>query len=112
MPWLITEFIQINDIKTANEAALSALNNGANAILFDAQFVDLNASDCALLLNNIQLEYAPVYFENLKIWDEIISYFNTHLKPSTQISTLSNIGLDPIGKLEKGAIFEPKEIEK
>lgn len=111
-PWLITEFIQINDIKTANKAALSALNNGANAILFDAQFVDLNASDCALLLNNIQLEYAPVYFENLKIWDEIISYFNTHLKPSTQISTLSNIGLDPIGNLEKGAIFEPKEIEK
>jgi methylmalonyl-CoA mutase len=112
LPWLITEYILINDVKTANEAALSALNNGANAILFDAQLVDLKPSDCVLLFKDIQIEYAPVYFDNINNNDTIAAFFKAHLKPSTQTSMLSNIGLDPIGNLEKGVKFDPNEIEK
>ena len=111
-PWLITEHILIKDIELANQSALNALNNGANAIRFDAQFVDFKPSEIHALLKNIQLEYAPVFFENLINIEEVSSFFYLYFEAINESQIPSNLGLDPIGNLEKGKLFSLPELEQ
>lgn len=62
--WQITERIQVEDVTTANKAALHALQNGAQAIVFNLQYNEFGKEQIQCLVEGILLEVAPVTFEH------------------------------------------------
>lgn len=62
--WLITERILVDDILSSNKKALSSLQQGANAIVFDLQHKSISESEIELLIKDILIDIAPIYFDN------------------------------------------------
>jgi methylmalonyl-CoA mutase len=62
--WLITEAVKVDDVLKANKESLHALENGANALVFDLQQRSLSAEDILQLTTGILLDIAPVFFYN------------------------------------------------
>lgn len=62
--WEIGEYISVKEsLPAANQEALTALNGGAEALLFQMGDRELNENDLPLLLEEIQLEMISVHFE-------------------------------------------------
>jgi len=62
--WEIGEYILIGDsFSEANQHALTALNGGAEALLFQCGAQELNDANIALLLHDIELNLISVHFE-------------------------------------------------
>lgn len=59
--WEIGEVIFVKDVKTANQEALTALEGGVNALLFELP-VEFTSNDFEVLLKNIQLEWISIHF--------------------------------------------------
>lgn len=62
--WMITERIFVQDIVSANQEALKALQAGAGALVFDLQGKSFHKAEIDSLLEGILLEVAPLTFEN------------------------------------------------
>lgn len=62
--WQILERIKVENTNIANAAALAALRNGAQVIVFDLQHKAYTQEEIAILLLNIMTDIAPVQFEN------------------------------------------------
>ncbi len=60
----ITEKIIVDDVLNANKYCLHALENGANAIVFDLQNRSFSKEQIQQLIKGISLEIAPVFFYN------------------------------------------------
>jgi methylmalonyl-CoA mutase len=93
--WFITEIIEGSDQKKLNEAALKALLSGSNALQIKTPFESLDD-----LLNDIQLPYISVSFENEQSLSKNIraleSFVKQHKFTSNEIKGC--YGADPIGK--------------
>lgn len=70
--WQITERIIVEDVLSANKNALLALENGANAIVFNLNFYEYTQEDILLLVKGILLDIASVYFENYSLENKTI----------------------------------------
>lgn len=68
--WQITERIIVDEVSKANKDAISALESGATAIIFDLQDASVSQAEIAILINNILLDIAPVTFENYSNTDQ------------------------------------------
>ncbi|MFN8295848.1 MAG: methylmalonyl-CoA mutase family protein [Chitinophagales bacterium] len=64
--WIITEKIIVDNFEEANKQALSALEYGAERIVFDLQHKVPDKGEVEMLLKGILLDVAPVCFENYK----------------------------------------------
>lgn len=64
--WIITEKIIVDNFEEANKQALSALEYGAERIVFDLLHKIPDKGEVEMLLKGILLDVAPVYFENYK----------------------------------------------
>ena len=64
--WFISERIIVNDIAESNKQALLALQNGASVINFNLQNNLITETDLKILLKDILVDIAPVFFENYK----------------------------------------------
>jgi methylmalonyl-CoA mutase len=62
--WQIAERVVVEEPAKANAAALNALQNGAQVMVFDLQHQSIVAETIQLLVKDIQTEIAPVFFEN------------------------------------------------
>lgn len=110
--WLISEFVKVDHIEMANNRALVALNNGANAIVFDLQNKTFDIDELNRLFKDIKIEFAPVYLKNAEntplLFDFLAAYFKTIEIPQL----LSNVGSDPLASLENGLPVDKKNIDK
>ena len=68
--WQIVERIIVHEFDTANKSALESLHAGAQIILFDLQNKKITATDISVLVKEIDIEIAPVFFENYKEEDK------------------------------------------
>jgi len=68
--WQIAERIIVHEFDTANKSALESLHAGAQIILFDLQNKKITATDISVLVKEIDIEIAPVFFENYKEEDK------------------------------------------
>lgn len=62
--WLITEKIIVDDVVLSNKNALTCLQQGADSIVFDLQNKSLNIDEIELLIKDILIDIAQVYFTN------------------------------------------------
>jgi len=77
--WEIGVKIKVNQIKLANQEALSILENGATAICFDL-YKSPTKEELRTLLNGIQLEWISIHFNfNQQAWKRFIGYFTNYL---------------------------------
>lgn len=70
--WQILERIIVHDLAAANKSALSSLHAGVQTIIFDLQNKNITTTEISILVNEIDTEIAPVFFENYKAEDKII----------------------------------------
>lgn len=70
--WQITERITVNDIISSNKEALLALQSGTTTLIFDLQKKNLSVKEVKMLVKDIILDIAPVYFENYNTENKII----------------------------------------
>jgi len=74
-PALIAEYIKVSAITSANKNALSALEGGAQVIIFDLDHREIDSNEVTALLEGIFLNIAAVYFlhpENAKIICDVL----------------------------------------
>jgi len=84
--WEIAEFVKVNHAKDANQLAIEALEQGANALIFDLTS-DFVVTDMPVLLKNIQHEWISTHFMlDIDKLSETIDAF-TNLLASTQQNT-------------------------
>lgn len=63
--WHIVARVEVDDVvQNANKMALSALQNGATAIVFNLKHTSFTTEQIALLIQDIITDIAPVSFEN------------------------------------------------
>ena len=96
--WQIREAVVINNIKKANQDALTALKGGANSILFIGEI--LNQADMDDLLKDIQSEIIELHFYSSD--PKLISTFITPTQGSISYDTLeNNEGIEKLVELTK-----------
>lgn len=69
--WKIAERIAVLEYGTANKSALLSLHAGVQIIIFDLQNKNITTTEISILVNEIDTEIAPVFFENYKAEDKI-----------------------------------------
>lgn len=61
---LNTAIVKVSDAKAANAQAIQLLQKGIQAIIFDVENKDITQLDVDVLVQDIQAEYAPIFFDN------------------------------------------------
>lgn len=73
--WEMGVFIKVADFKIANEEALNALENGANALCFELEKTP-NRTELTTLLKDIQHEWITTHFKiNQPSWERLTASF-------------------------------------
>lgn len=95
--WHMMQRISVTDFVQANKNALTALNNGADALCFDLR--TLETINFNQLLNDIELPYIKVSFVIGHTYKSIIGSFESFLKAKNFDSSKLSIAFvfDPIG---------------
>lgn len=76
--WQITAKIIVQNIKTANEESLTALQNGANALVFDLNNTSFSSEEIKQLLQDIQTDIIAITFNNVN--QELITILEGYVK--------------------------------
>jgi methylmalonyl-CoA mutase len=102
--WQIVERIKVNNAENANYAALTALQNGAQVIIFDLQHKEIDSDNLSVLLKDIMLDIAPVYFENYVAENKnlLISFAIDSCPETIQIPPLETLTDELVFALQKG----------
>lgn len=95
--WIIVEQIDISDLQKANEAALTALAKGANAIIFNVSKVR-TADDLKTILKGINLCKTNLYFSNANDYKSLADIILSYLSACKTDAANAHISLmsDPI----------------
>ena len=117
--WQINQEINHEDIKLANQLALSSLNSGADSLSFicgirDERYSGIpiqNKGDIALLLNNIDIRTVPIHFKCGSSSIGILSlYINEAKKRGVNSEDLSgSVDCDPLKDLSLNGSFSQGE---
>jgi methylmalonyl-CoA mutase len=95
--WKIGQSIYVADVKKSNTKALKSIESGAESITFIIPSEDISIQD---LLENIDLDVIPIYFELLFLSLEFIQKIDTITPWSLSIAKM-HIHTDIIGNLSK-----------
>ncbi len=91
--WLITERVLVDEVLLSNKIALTCLHQGAEAIVFDLKNKSINTADIEILVKDILIDIAPIFFDNYLKEDRYIldSIINNSCPDTIKIPPLDSI---------------------